>query len=41
TIVSLMLPYSLIFLLGWIILFIIWYYTGLPIGPGAEIYYRG
>lgn len=39
TMVSLMLPYSMIFLLGWIIFFIIWYYTGLPIGPGAGIYY--
>ena len=39
TIVSLMLPYSIVFLIGWIIFFIIWYYTGLPIGPGAEIYY--
>ncbi|HEX6333171.1 MAG TPA: AbgT family transporter [Flavisolibacter sp.] len=39
TIVSLMLPYSLIFLIGWVIFFIIWYYLGLPIGPGANIYY--
>ena len=39
TIVSLMLPYSIVFLIGWIVFFIIWYYTGLPIGPGAEIYY--
>jgi aminobenzoyl-glutamate transport protein len=41
TIVSLMLPYSLIFLIGWVIMFIIWYYLGLPIGPGANIYYGG
>ncbi|MDQ3552679.1 MAG: AbgT family transporter, partial [Bacteroidota bacterium] len=40
TMVSLMLPYSLAFLIGWIIFFIIWYYTGLPIGPGAGIYYQ-
>ncbi len=41
TIVSLMLPYSLIFLIGWILFFIAWYLLGLPIGPGAEIYYGG
>jgi aminobenzoyl-glutamate transport protein len=40
TMVSLMLPYSLAFLIGWIIFFIIWYYTGMPIGPGAGIYYQ-
>ncbi|HEV7333436.1 MAG TPA: AbgT family transporter [Flavisolibacter sp.] len=38
--VSLMLPYSLVFLIGWVIFFIIWYLTGLPIGPGAGIYYN-
>jgi aminobenzoyl-glutamate transport protein len=37
--VSLMLPYSIVFLIGWVIFFIIWYLTGLPIGPGAGIYY--
>lgn len=39
TVVALMLPYSIAFLIGWIIFFIIWYYTGLPIGPGANIFY--
>jgi aminobenzoyl-glutamate transport protein len=39
TVVALMLPYSITFMVGWIIFFIIWYYTGLPIGPGAGIYY--
>ncbi|WP_207491872.1 AbgT family transporter [Aridibaculum aurantiacum] len=39
TMISLMLPYSIIFLIGWIIFFIIWYYTGLPIGPGAGVHY--
>jgi aminobenzoyl-glutamate transport protein len=39
TMISLMLPYSIVFLIGWIIFFIIWYLTGLPIGPGAGIYY--
>jgi aminobenzoyl-glutamate transport protein len=40
TMVSLMLPYSMVFLIGWIIFFIIWYYTGMPLGPGASIYYN-
>lgn len=39
TVVALMLPYSIVFLIGWILFFILWYYLGLPIGPGAGIYY--
>ncbi len=40
TIIAMMLPYSIFFLIGWIILF----YTlifgfGMPVGPGEEIYY--
>lgn len=35
TVISTMLPYSLAFLIGWIVLLIIWYLTNLPIGPGA------
>jgi aminobenzoyl-glutamate transport protein len=35
TLISSMLPYSIVFLLGWTILLIGWYFTGLPIGPGA------
>jgi aminobenzoyl-glutamate transport protein len=37
TIVSTMLPYSIVFLLVWIILLIVWVMTGLPIGPGSHI----
>lgn len=33
TLISLMLPYSMIFLIGWTLLLIVWYFTGLPIGP--------
>jgi aminobenzoyl-glutamate transport protein len=40
TIISLMLPYSIVFLLGWIVFFIFWYYLELPIGPGAGIFYK-
>ncbi|MGL4730745.1 MAG: AbgT family transporter [Clostridium sp.] len=37
TIISTMLPYSLIFMLGWSVLLMIWMYFGLPIGPGAPL----
>ena len=39
TVVSLMLPYSIIFLITWIILFVVWYLFGIPFGPGASISY--
>ncbi|MDJ0732882.1 MAG: AbgT family transporter [Nostocaceae cyanobacterium] len=35
TLISLMLPYSVAFFLGWAILFTIWFFLGLPLGPGA------
>lgn len=38
TIVSTMLPYTMVFLIGWTVLLIIWILVGLPIGPGAEMY---
>jgi aminobenzoyl-glutamate transport protein len=38
TIVSTMLPYSIAFLVGWVILFYVWVFgLGLPVGPGAPI----
>ena len=37
TLISTMVPYSLIFLLGWTILLAIWYMLGIPIGPEAFI----
>ena len=33
TIMSLMLPYSLVFLLGWSLMFALWMSAGLPLGP--------
>ena len=39
TITATMIPYSLIFLLGWVVLLIIWLAVGLPIGPGISAYY--
>jgi aminobenzoyl-glutamate transport protein len=39
TIIATMLPYSVVFLLFWLVLMIIWMTLGLPIGPGAELFY--
>ena len=41
TVVSIMLPYSVVFFVGWTILLIIWMLVGLPIGPGAPLHYAG
>lgn len=39
SVISTMLPYSICFLLGWILLFSVWYLLGLPLGPGAPLFY--
>ena len=39
TLISLMLPYSIAFFIGWIILFIAWFLFGLPWGPGVTSVY--
>ncbi|WP_089283121.1 AbgT family transporter [Anaerovirgula multivorans] len=33
TIISTMVPFSLLFLLGWTVLFVAWFMLGWPIGP--------
>ena len=38
TLISMMLPYSILFLIGWTLLMIVWLTLGLPIGPGAPVY---
>ena len=35
TIISTMLPYSMVFLIGWSLLLIVWFVLGLPLGPGV------
>lgn len=40
TIISTMLPYSIAFFILWTILLIIWVLLGLPLGPGASLYYN-
>jgi aminobenzoyl-glutamate transport protein len=40
TIISTMLPYSIFFLVGWVILFYVWVFGfGMPVGPGAPTFY--
>lgn len=38
TVISYVLPYTVGFGVIWIILLAVWYYVGLPIGPGASIF---
>jgi len=38
SIISLMLPYTIVFFIGWVLFFIIWYLLGIPVGPDAPIY---
>ncbi len=40
TIIATMLPYTFIFLIAWLIMLIIWIVAGLPIGPGAPLFYE-
>lgn len=35
TLISSMLPYTIIFFVGWVALMVAWYFAGLPIGPEA------
>lgn len=37
TVISLMLPYAAIMGIVWIVLFVIWYLVGLPLGPGYPV----
>jgi aminobenzoyl-glutamate transport protein len=40
TVIAMMLPYSVIFLVTWTALFFVWTFAlGLPVGPGAPTYY--
>ena len=37
TVIALMLPYTLVLAVVWIILFILWYVLGIPLGPGYPV----
>ncbi len=40
TLVATMLPYSMIFMVGWIVLFYVWVFLlGMPVGPNSPTYY--
>ncbi|MDF1839660.1 MAG: AbgT family transporter, partial [Planctomycetota bacterium] len=40
TLVATMIPYSICFLVGWIILFYTWVFVlGMPVGPGTPLHY--
>ena len=39
TVIATMLPYSFVFFIVWTILLIIWILLGIPLGPGANLYY--
>ena len=39
TLISAMVPYSVVFLLGWLVMFTVWILLGLPLGPGAPLDY--
>ncbi len=38
TVVSMMLPYTVVVLVTWIVFFVIWYLIGIPWGPGAPVH---
>ncbi|NUR28077.1 MAG: AbgT family transporter [Catenulispora sp.] len=38
TVVSLMIPYTLIVAVGWTLFFVAWYLLGIPLGPGAPVH---
>ena len=38
TVVSMMLPYTVVVLVTWILFFIAWYLIGIPWGPGAPVH---
>ena len=39
TVIALMIPYSITFLLGWLVLFVLWILMGWPLGPGSNLVY--
>jgi aminobenzoyl-glutamate transport protein len=37
TVIALMIPYALAILVAWILLFILWFVLGIPLGPGYPV----
>jgi aminobenzoyl-glutamate transport protein len=40
TIIATMIPYTIVFLGAWLVMLVIWIVAGLPIGPGAPLFYQ-
>ncbi|NOQ47374.1 MAG: AbgT family transporter, partial [Desulfobulbaceae bacterium] len=40
TLMSTMLPFSLVFFISWSLLLIVWILLNIPLGPGAGLYYQ-
>ena len=40
TVVAMMLPYTIIFTLVWLVLLVFWIELNIPIGPGASLQYQ-
>lgn len=38
SVISLMLPYTVVLLIAWSALLVVWYLLGIPLGPGAPVY---
>lgn len=38
TLIATMLPYTIAFFIIWVILFVVWFLFGLPVGPGAKMF---
>lgn len=41
SLIAVMIPYSMAFLLSWTLMLIVWMLTGLPVGPNSPIHYGG
>ncbi len=41
TIISTMIPFSIVFFIGWTLLLMIWIYFEIPLGPDSPLYYHG
>ena len=39
TITATMIPYSVVFLIGWTLMLVVWLLLGIPIGPGVSLFY--
>ena len=40
TLISMALPYFFAILLGWFAFFLLWYFLGIPLGPGSPMTYE-